>query len=174
LESKCRALKIEDMQRRFGDDPHFPHALDLLKMTLNELDERAQSNGKLLSCYGENLDRIRDLITKTSTEQIGARYAAFKAQLFTNSMAFFSSLSEQMTQVLKRFASRMRGYSSEMKTSFVNFMRDTLTEKIYPILQSFVDKIDSVAKLLKVDTYSVGLNLSFINVGFTFKPSFGP
>jgi hypothetical protein len=49
---------------------------------------------------------------------------------------------------------------------------EKIGEKIYATLQSFVDKIDKVAKLLKVDSYSVELNLTFISVGFTFKPSF--
>jgi len=165
---------METMKRRYGDDPRFRRALDCVYGSSEEIEEETRVERDLIGCYGENLDRIGSLLRKIPAEQIGEKYADLKAELFSTTMAFFSSLSEQLTQLMKKMSLKLRGLPSEMKTSLMNYMRDLWIEKIYPSLQSFVDKIDRVAKLLKVDSYSVELNLAFINVGFTFKPSFGP
>jgi hypothetical protein len=172
LESPCSALRMETMKRRYGGDPRFHRALNYIAVSSEELEKETRVERGLIGCYGENLDRIDSLLRKMPAEQIGEKYADLKAELFTTSMAFFSSLSEQLTQLMKKMSLKLRGLPSEMKTSVLNYMRDLWIEKIYPSLQSFVDKIDGVAKLLKVDSYSVELNFAFINIGFTFKPSF--
>lgn len=157
------------MKRRYGGDPRFNRALDRIHTLSKELVEEIAIERDLISCYGQNLDRLNSLLRKIPTEQIGEKYAEFKAELVSTSMAFFSSLSEQLTQHIKKASLKLRGLPSEIKTSLLNWMRDLWIEKIYPTLQSFVDKIDKVAKLLKVDSYSVELNLAFISVGFTFN-----
>ena len=59
-----------------------------------------------------------------------------------------------------------------MKRHLLNYMQDLWIEKVYPILQTLIDKIDNVAKQLGVDSYSVSLNYAFIEVSFSFKPLF--
>ena len=51
-------------------------------------------------------------------------------------------------------------------------MQDLWIEKVYPIIQAFVNKLDNVARQLGVDSYSVSLNYAFIGVSFSFKPAF--
>ena len=172
MESPCRNLRMKTMKRRYGEDPLFQRALEHVYSLSEELGEETVLERDLIGCYGQNLDRLDSMLKRTPPEQIGEKYAELKAELFSTSMAFFSSLSEQLTQFMKRASQKLRGISSEMKTSLLNYVRDLWIEKIYPTLQLFVDKIDKVAKLLKVDSYSVELNLTFISVGFTFKPSF--
>lgn len=174
MESPCKALRMETIKRRFGKDPRFRRALDYIYGLSQELEEETVMEREMIGCYGQSLDRLGSLLRKIPTEQIGEKYAELKAELFSTSMAFFSSLSEQLTQYMKKASLKLRGLPSEMKVSLLNYVRDLWIEKIYPTLQSFVDKIDKVAKLLKVDSYSVELNWSFISVGFTFKPSFSP
>jgi hypothetical protein len=160
---------MELIKSRYGDHPDFDRILESLDMLSHQTEEELQAEKKILSCYGEHLDKVCAVLNTLTTEQIAERYAELKSDLFSTSMAFFSSISEQLTRFLKRVKMRLRGLSADIKVHLLNYMRDWWIEKIYPVIQYFIDKIDAVAKLLGVDSYSVSLNYAFITVGFTFK-----
>jgi len=146
--------------------------MHILHQLYDEAGSELESGKPLIDCYGQQLDRLSDVLSKFPSEKIDERYAELKSYFFSTTMAFFSSFSEQMTQFLRKAKMRLRNLPTQMKDSLVTLVRDFWIEKAYPLLQSFIDKIDSVAKKLKVDTYSVSLNLAFINVSFAFKPTF--
>jgi hypothetical protein len=160
---------MELIKSRYGDHPDFDRIIESLNRLFRQNEEELQIEKKVLSCYGEHLDKVCAVLNTLTTEQIAERYAELKSDLLSTSMAFFSSISEQLTQFLKRVQMRLRGLSADMKVHLLNYMRDWWIEKIYPVIQSFIDKIDAVAKLLGVDSYSVSLNYAFITVEFTFK-----
>lgn len=143
------------------------------KAGLREIDVCARAfEEELMGCYREHLDKLSYFLSKSTVNQISEKYADLKSDFFSTSMAFFSSISEQLTQYLTRVRMRLRGLPADMKASLLGYMRDLWIEKIYPRLQGFIDKLDKVAKLLGVDTYSVSLDYAFISVSFTFKPTF--
>lgn len=160
------------IERRFGDHPGFRRAKASLDQLSPEVEDELRVEKEVMGCYGEHLDKLYDILNTLTTEQIRERYAQLKSDLFSTSMAFFSSVSEQLTQFLRRVRARLRGLPTNMKRHLLNYMRDWWIEKVYPMLQEFIDKIDEVAKLLGVDSYSISLNYAFISVGFTFKPIF--
>ena len=127
---------------------------------------------EIMGCYGEHLDQLHRVLDTLTTDQIRERYAQLKSDLFSTSMAFFSSVSEHLTQYLRRVRARLRGLPTDMKRYLLNYMRDWWIEKAYPMLRKFIDRIDGVAKLLGVDSYSISLSFALIGVEFTFKPIF--
>ncbi len=172
LESSCRYVRMELMEYRYGDNPGFRRARASLDQLSPEVEEELRTEKEVMGCYGEHLDRLSSVLNRLTTDQIGEQYAQLKSDLFSTSMAFFSSVSEQLTQFLRRVRVRLRGLPTDMKRHLLNYMRDWWIEKIYPMLQGFVDKLDDLAKRLAVDSFSVSLNYAFISVGFTFKPTF--
>jgi len=165
---------MQMMERRYGDDPGFRRARTSLDSFYQDYQRELGFEKELIGCYGEHLDNIQMSLSRTTESSINERYAEFKSDFFSTSMAFFSSISDQLTQYMKGVGMRLRRLPAEMKTSLLNYMRDLWIERIYPTLQSFIDKIDKVAKALKVDTYSVSLEYAFISVSFSFKPVFKP
>ena len=163
---------MEIMEHRYGDYPGFRRARASLDRLSPEVEKELKIEKEVMSCYGEHLYRLSSVLNTLTADQISERYAQLKSDLFSSSMAFFSSVSEQLTQFLRRVRIRLRGLPTDMKRHLLNYMRDWWIEKIYPMLQGFVDKIDDVAKRLGVDSYSVSLDYAFISVGFTFKPTF--
>jgi len=163
---------MEMMESRYGDDSRFRRVRASLDSFSQEFESELGLEKELIGCYGEHLDNLHSFLNKATVDQISERYARFKSDFFSTSMAFFSSLSEQLAQYMKRVSMRLRRLPADMKASLLNYMRDLWIEKIYPMLQGFMDKIDKVAKLLKVDSYSVSLDYAFISVSFTFKPVF--
>jgi len=163
---------MESMEQRYGDHPGFRRAKASLDQLSYEAEKELKIEKDVMGCYGEHLDSLHRVLNTLTDEQISERYAELKSNLFSTSMSFFSSVSEQLTLFLRRATAQLRGLPTDMKRHLLNYMRDWWIEKIYPMLQKFIDKIDDVAKLLGVDSYSVSLNYAFISVGFTFKPIF--
>lgn len=172
LESACRRLRMEVMEQRFGDHPDFHRARFSLDQLSHEMDEELSEERRVIGCYSEHLDKLYKALSRLTTDEINERYAQLKSDLFSTSMAFFSSVSEQFKQYLRRAKARLRGLPTNMKRHLLNYMQELWIEKLYPMLQTFVDKIDNVAKQLGVDSYSVSLNYAFIEVSFSFKPLF--
>lgn len=172
LESRCRHERMKLMERRFGDNDKFRRVMTSLNQLSDRVAEELSGEEEVTWCYGENLDRLGRALSNLTIGQIGERYSQLKSQLFSTSMAFFSSLSEQLTQYLKRVKARLQGLPTDAKRHLLNYMRDWWIEKAYPTIQAFVDKMDHVARLLRVDSYSVSLDISFISVSFTFKPEY--
>lgn len=172
LESPCRRLRREFLEQRFGDHPDFIRVRNSLDELDNEIAKESEVEQHVMGCYSEHLSKLNIVINRLSTDQIKERYADFKSELFSTSMMFFSSLSEQMKQYLGRVETRLRGLPTNMKRQFLNYMQDSWVEKMYPMLQRFIDMIDKVARRLGVDSYSVSLNYAFMEVGFSFKPDF--
>jgi len=163
---------MELMEHRYGDYPGFRRARSSLDRLSPEVEKELKTEKEMMGCYGEHLHGLSSVLNTLTTDEISERYAQLKSDLFSTSMAFFSSVSEQLTQFLRRVRARLRGLPTDMKRHLLNYMRDWWIEKIYPMLQGFVDKIDDVATRLGVDSYSVSLDYAFISVGFTFKPTF--
>ena len=172
MESRCRESRIRSLENQYGDDPRFRKAMQIVNRLYEEARSELESEKPLMDCYGQRLDLLGDVLNRFTGERIESNYAELKSDFFSTSMAFFSSFSEQMTQFLRKAKMSLRHLPTHMKTSLVNLLRDFWIEKAYPLLQSFVDKIDSVAKKLKVDSYSVSMDIAFINVSFAFKPTF--
>jgi uncharacterized protein YPO0396 len=163
---------MEFIERRYGNHPDFRRVKDSLDRLSRQVEEELNIEKDVLGCYGEYLDKLHNLLNTMTADQISERYAELKSDLFSTSMAFFSSISEQLTQFSRRVSMRLRRLPTDMKRYLLNYMRDWFIGKVYPMLQSFIDKVDYVAKQLGVDSYSVSLNYAFISVGFTFKPLF--
>lgn len=172
MESPCRHVRRELIQSRFGEDPVIRRVTDSLDQLSDKVDEELSVEKEIAGCYGEHLDRLGNMLNRLTIGQISEKYSKLKSDLFSTSMAFFSSVSEQLTQYLRRVKARLRGLPTDVKRHLLNYMRDLWIEKAYPMIQAFVDKMDTVAKLLRVDSYSVSLDIAFISVGFTFKPKY--
>jgi hypothetical protein len=136
------------------------------------MDEESKTERLITNCYSKHLDRLHDVLNTLTTDQITERYAQLKSDLFSTSMAFFSSISEQLGQYLRRVKAQLRALPANMKRHLLSYMQDLWIEKVYPIIQAFVSKLDDVARQLGVDSYSVSLNYAFIEVSFSFKPAF--
>lgn len=173
LETRCRYERMRLMERRFGDDVKFRRVMASLNQLSDEVAEDLSSEEEITRCYGKHLDRLGSKLNKLTIDQISERYSEMKSELFSTSMAFFSSLSDQFTQYLKRVKARLRGLPADAKRHLLNYMRDFWIEQAYPMIQAFVDRMDSVAKLLRVDSYSISLDIAFISIGFAFKPEYG-
>jgi RNAse (barnase) inhibitor barstar len=172
LESRCRESRLRSLENKYGNDPRFKKAMQIVYRLYDEASSELEYEKPLMDCYGQRLDMLRDILSKATSERVELEYARLKSDLFSTSMAFFSSFSEQMTQFLRKAKMSLRNLPTQMKTSLVNLLRDFWIEQAYPLLQKFVDKLDVLAKKLKVDSYSVSMDIAFINVSFAFKPAF--
>jgi hypothetical protein len=163
---------MEFMEHRYREHPGFSRAKASLEQLSGQVEEELSVEKEIMGCYAEHLDRLNRVLNIMTADQIAMKYAEFKSDLFSTSMAFFSSISELLTQFLRRVRVILRGLPTDMKRYLLNDRLDWWIEKVYPMIQNFIDKLDNVAKRLEVDNYSVSLNFTFISVGFTFKPTF--
>lgn len=173
LETRCRRERVELMERRYRNDEKFHHVMTSLNRLTEEVAEEIRDEEEVTRCYSEHLDWIGARLSDLTISQISEKYSELKSELFSTSMAFFSSLSDHLKQYLKRVKARLQGLQPDAKRHLLNYMRDWWIEKAYPMIQAFVDKMDRVAKRLRVDSYSVSLDIAFISVSFTFKPEYG-
>ena len=110
LESRCRHIRMELMEYRYGDHPGFRRARASLDRLSPEVENELKTEKEIMGCYGEHLHRLSSVLNTLTTDQISERYAQLKSDLFSTSMAFFSSISEQLTQFLRRVRFRLRDY----------------------------------------------------------------
>ncbi|MCJ7635595.1 hypothetical protein MUP77_24795 [Candidatus Bathyarchaeota archaeon] len=171
MESRCRQIRMEVMEQKYANNPAFHRAKESLEELTREVMADFDKEQIVLGCYGKHLDQLTDTLNFLTMERIREQYAKLKSDVFSTSMAFFSSFSEQLVQFEKEAKARLRGLPREMKTQLLGYIRDWWIENAYPTLQTFVDKLDNVAKLLRVEHYSVSLNFGLIGVEFEFKTS---
>jgi len=171
LDSPCRHVRMEAIETRYKDHPRFWRARESLERLSIEVEEELQTEQRVMDCYGDHLNQLHDSLLLLSEKQIRERYSQLKSDIFSTSMAFFSSISEQLSRFERRVKSRLRDLPADLKTQLLNYMRDWWIQRAYPMLQEFIDKLDRVAKLLGVESYQISLNYPFISVSFTFKSS---
>lgn len=171
MDSRCRQLRIEVMEQKYGNNPTFSRTRNSLEQLSQETIADLENEQMVLGCYGRHLEQLNETLSLLTIDKIKEQYSKLKSDIFTTSMAFFSSFSDQLMQFEKRVNTRLRGLPTEMKTQFLGYMRDLWLEKAYPILRTFVDKLDNVAKLLKVEHYLISFNFGLIGIEFEFKTS---